>query len=322
MKTLPVASFLTFVLILLAGCSAGAGASTPSTLQVTPPANMHVVEGKLLNQIGRLEKNMPRAGSEGFLVPTEAQKEIFSELVANIRNGNLAPALSSASTNGYELLWYVDQNDDNAVSYVLRESDPSKRGWGLYIFRANTASNVIIEAPHPLFDEGTPALATNLFRALDARALLVAGAHRDANHDGSADASSNPQTIFQATHESELQQSILSTGAGIILQIHGFASSKHPAYPQVIISYEHGSNINPVDLVKGQQLAGRIVDALNNKGIKTGLCNGDQWRDLCGATNIQGTMMTQGIFIHIELDETIRTNDKKFIEVMVSIFAE
>jgi len=321
MKSLPLASLLTSILILLSGCSAGKETPAPSTIQITPPTDIRFVEGKLLNQITRLEKDMPRANSDGFVVPTDSQKQIFSTLVTDLRTGNLKSALSAASANEYELLWYTDQNDDNAVDYVLREADPSKNGWGLYVFRADTNSSVIIEAPHPIYDEGTPTLAADLFRALDARALLVAGAHRDANRDGSADVSGKPQSIFQAVHETELQQAIASTGSGIILQIHGFRASKHPAYPHVIISLEQGNNLNPIDLVKGKQLASDIEKALNNAGIKTGLCGGGEWLDLCGATNVQATLMTQGIFIHIELDESIRGNDKKFIEALISVLA-
>ena len=320
MKRRPLASILTTVMAFLAGCSAGEAIRTPSVIQITPPVEMRIVEGKLLNQINRLEKDMPRANSEGFVVPTDEQKQIFSTIVTDLRTSNLQNAFSAASANGYELIWYTDQNDDNAVEYVLREADPSKNGWGLYVFRADTSSSVIIEAPHPIYDEGTPTLAAGIFRTLDARALLVAGAHRDANRDGSADAAAKPQSIFQAVHESELQQSIAFTGSAVVLQIHGFSASKHPAYPHVIISYEHSNDINPVDLVKGQQLASRITSTLNDKGIKSGLCGSDQWRDLCGLTNIQATLMVQGVFIHIELDETIRENDKKFIDAFALVF--
>ena len=321
MKQLPLASLLTFLLLLLPGCSSAKGTPVPPALQITPPANMSVVEGKLRNQISRLEKDMPRANSEGFVIPTDEQKQAFFAIVSSLGSGKLEEALSASAANGYELLWYTDQNDNNAVDYVLREIDPAKNGWGLYIFRAGATSNVIIEAPHPIYDEGTPDLAADVFRALDARALLVAGAHRDANRDGSADVSDQPQTIFQAVHEAEIEQSMMATGSAIVLQIHGFRSSKHPAYPQVIISYEHGNDTNPIELVEGQQLAGKIVNALNANGVKAGLCNGKTWRDLCGSTNIQAVLMTRGVFIHIELDETIRAKDKKFIEALISALA-
>jgi hypothetical protein len=309
---------LTFCLALFTACSTAKVTPNPPVLQVTPPLDMQMVEGKLINQVGRLENAMPRASSEGFVVPTDAEKNFFSNIVTSMRSNDLGTAMTDANSNGYELLWYTDLNDDNAVSYVLREVVPSKRGWGLYVFRAATNSHVIIEAPHPLFDEGTPALSVKIYRALEARALLIAGAHRDANRDGSADVSHDPQSIFQAIHDEELKQSIALTGSAIILQIHGFSAAKHPAYPHVIISYEHGKDINPIDLVKGQQLASGMAKKLNDKGIKTSTCGTGEWRDLCGGFNVQASQLTRGIFIHIELDETVRSDDAKFIEALMT----
>jgi hypothetical protein len=308
--------------LLLAGCSPRPPVSTLPAVKLTPPAGLPVVQGKLLNQVTRIEKSMPRSGSEGFVVPTDAQKQSFAALVSDLRSGSSLEALSLASTNGYELLWYTDENDAGAVEYVLREAEPSRNGWGLYVFRVITDSPVIVEAPHPLFDQGTPQLSADIFRALDARALLVAGAHRDANQDGSADASANPQTIYQAVHAAEVEQSIQSTGAGIVLQIHGFDASKHPAYPHVIIRSQGGSDANPADLLKALQLANKFVDSLKAHSITVGLCGSDQWRDLCGSTNIQAATMRQGIFLHIEVDETIRADNSEFIQALVEAFKE
>lgn len=83
----------------------------------------------------------------------------------------------------------------------------------------------VIEAPHPLTDEGTPTVALAIYRVLNTHALLVGGAHRDANQDGSADVAHNPQTIFQVFHATFGENAI-------VLQIHGFAANKHPDYPQ------------------------------------------------------------------------------------------
>ena len=97
MKPPRLASSLTFSLIVLAACSQGEETRTPPTLQVTPPANMRVVEGKLLNQITRIEKDMPRAGSQGFVVPTDEQKLIFTTLATDLRTGHLEKAMSAAT---------------------------------------------------------------------------------------------------------------------------------------------------------------------------------------------------------------------------------
>lgn len=314
--------FIFMLIVFIAGCQPAHETPNPLVVNLTPPAGMQVVQGKLLNQVARLEDALPRAGTEGFVVPTDEQKNIFSVIVAGLNENRPLEALTSATQNGYDLLWYSDANDGNAISYVLRETDPSLRGWGLYIFRVASASNVILEAPHPLSDEGTPALSVDLYRALDARAVLIAGAHRDANAGGSADAAHNPQTIFQAVHESEVGQIFNANQTPIVLQIHGFAASKHPDYPHVIVSYEHSGVINLADLLAGQMVENKIVAALKSLGIKVGTCNGGEWRDLCGQTNVQSELMTRGIFIHIELDETIRDKSKKFIEAMVAALTE
>ena len=251
-------SLRVLILILLfglaTGCRPDLTTPIPTTLAITPPPGIPTLEGKLLNQVNRLEDALPRARSEGFVVPTDADLALFSRLISDLRAGSPTDALTAAASRGYELFWYADKNDEGAVSYLLRESDPASRGWGLYVLRVLPASDVIIEAPHPISDDGTPAVAVKMFRALDARALLIAGAHRDANKDGSADAAHSPQTVFEAVHEAELQ-AVLDNGAeAIVLQVHGFASNKHPEYPQVILAYEHGSLVNAFDLLKGPEI--------------------------------------------------------------------
>ena len=296
---------------LLAGCAPMAAAPAGPAAEVSPPPGMPVLEGTLMNQVTRLEKDLPRAATEGFTIPEDAEMTAFSDIPADLREGRLELALTSAQANAYELFWYTDRNDKGAVSYLLREADPSRKGWGVYAFRVATESSLIVEAPHPLADADTPSVSVAIYRDLNARALLIAGAHRDANRDGSADAAHDPQTVFQAIHESELRQSLSSTDSAIVLQIHGFAASSHPAYPQVIVSYEHGRDINPANLVQGQLIESAIVKALQQRGVEAGTCGGGQWRDLCGSTNIQASTMSQGLFIHLELDDSVRREDKQ-----------
>lgn len=311
---------LVFILLLASACTNAPARSTTTPPAVTPPAGMDTFAGNLMAQVDWLEAAMPRARSEGFVVPSQEQMTSFATLVTTLRQGKLQDAMELATAQGYQVIWFTDQNDGDAVSYLLRDKDPSKRGWGLFVFRVGSSSPLIIEAPHPLFDEGTPTLAAHLYRALEARSLLVAGAHRNANMDGSADVSAQDNSIFQAVNSAELLYADQENGEGIILQIHGFSGKKHPEYPRVIISFEHGDNFNPVDLIKGQQLLADIKAALVDQGIKTGTCGGGLWEDLCGTKNVQANLMRQGIFIHIEVDEHIRSNDARFIEALTNVF--
>ena len=144
---------------------------------------------------------MPRAESEAYIPPSKEEQADFAKLVSMINNDKLANTGDLLTQSNYRLNYYVDRGDDYAVSYLLREQQPIEKGWGLYAFRVDSTSNIIIEAPHPLYDRRTPSVALDLYRALNARALLIAGAHRNANEDGSADAAHAPDSIFQSVHE-------------------------------------------------------------------------------------------------------------------------
>ena len=146
---------LVCVFILVASCAPKLDSASAQPT-VSPPPNVRTLEGKLKNQVDMLEKNMPRAFSEEFIIPTDLEKTDFSEIISSIENGNIDNALQLADKNLFELLWYTDGNDENASSFLLRETASPARGWGLYLLRAGSNSNIIIEAPHPLADEGSP----------------------------------------------------------------------------------------------------------------------------------------------------------------------
>ncbi len=301
------------LLLLLPGCVPAE--SLPTATPAAMPTEIRAVQGKLKNQIETLEKHMPRANSGGYLVPTDAEMADFSALLAALQAGDTTTALQLAFRNHYELISYTDGADANAVSYLLREQESGQMGWGLYALRANPVNNIIIEAPHPLADDGSPLIAVDLYRALDARALLVAGAHRDANPNQAADAAHTPQSIFQAVHQSLVKKQDFLTDAPVVLQVHGFAASKHPKYPQVVIGY-NGQVMGLFENLQARQLAQTLADALQARGINASVCDGQNWLDLCGETNAQASAMPDGIFLHLEMDETIRGDDGALMDAL------
>jgi hypothetical protein len=258
---------------------------------------------------------MPRADSGDYVGPTEKEQADFSRLVSLIISNQLTETVLLAEENHYTLSYYVDRGDDEAMSYLLREKRPIEKGWGIYAIRLDSASNIIVEAPHPLFDRNTPSIALQVYRALDARALLVAGAHRNANGEGSADVAHNTSTIFHEVHKTLSRHIASTSGNVIVLQIHGFHTSKHDGYPSVVVGF--GEEMQPAESVLGQQLEAAFVE----RGISVGLCIGDVWLDLCGERNVQAAAMERGVFIHIELDEEMRKDhEDAFMEVLVQVF--
>jgi hypothetical protein len=307
---------LLIMVLTVTGCASRLNPTSYSDLvsEVSPVLDM--IKGSFRNQIGILENNMPRAKSESYLPPTNKEQADCAELVSVLSTGDLARAVDLASGNDYTLNYYVDRGDDDAVSYLLREQKPIQKGWGLYAFRVDSTSNIIIEAPHPLYDRRTPSVGLDIYRALNARALLIAGAHRHANRDGLADVAHATKSIFQSIHVALSQEVQTESGDVIILQIHGFHTTKHAGYPQVVFGL--GKNAQ----AKGVALAQKIKNALAEQGISAGLCMGigSELEDLCAKTNVQGSLTNEGAFIHIELDEKIRKNDDLFINALMQVF--
>jgi hypothetical protein len=312
--------FAVILIFSIVGClpqSTPTQNATPlPSMTPTHQSALETLEGTFRNQISLLEENMPRSGSEAYVIPSEEEQAGFVKVVSLIYNKKLADAVALADKNHYRLNYYVDQGEESAVSYLLREQKPVQKGWGLYAFRVDSTSNIIIEAPHPLYDRRTPTVAMDIYRALDARALLIAGAHRNANSDGSADVAHAPESVFHSVHESLVSEIQSNSETAIVLQIHGFHSSKHDGYPQAVLGF--GKTIQYSENTVAQTLE----TALSAQGIEVGLCVDDTWKQLCGRTNGQGAIPNGTIFIHMELDENIRKNDQALIAALLQVFGQ
>ena len=310
------------MMLSLFGC-----ASRPNPTS-SPPTTSHIdniptarpvldtITGNFRNQISILENNMPRADSEKYVVPTGKQHEDFAQLASMLIANDLESAVDIAAKNNFELHYYTDRGDNQSVSYLLREQKAIQTGWGLYALRRDSTNNIIIEVPHPRSDRRTSTVALDIYRALDARALLIAGSVRNANRDGSADVAHAPESIFQSVHLALSKEIQTESGDVIILQIHGFHSSNHEGYPQVVFGL--GEKPLPAEVA----IADKIKEALSRQGISAGICTHveSDLKDLCATTNVQGRSMKEGAFIHIELDEIIRRHDAAFITALVQAY--
>jgi hypothetical protein len=279
------------------------------TLSLLPTPTAQPMDN-LEDLVRELRKTMPKANTEGFIIPTKSDQQGFQDMVNAIENSDPDRAAKLATAYNYELLMLSDQKDFGAESYILHEELPIRKGWGLYFFRKVSSQNIVIEAPHPVADEDTEEVALGLYRALQAKALLISGTHRDANADGSADSTHAPKTIFQTTHTTLFQLAGQTSKETIFLQIHGYARRGHRSYPQVVMSF-NWKNDPEKDL-----LLTRIVRALQNNDVTVGICNGKNYQDVCGTTNVQRLATNGGIFIHLELSESLREHDNAFITAL------
>jgi hypothetical protein len=258
---------------------------------------------------------MPLAKSGGYVFPTKEERTSYSEIISSLEAGDLVNASGLARGQGYVLLRYLDLGDEEKVSYLLQEGIPISKGWGLYLIREEVANNIIVEAPHPLSDKQSELIALDIYRALDARALLIAGAHRDANDDGKADVAHTKYSIFQSVHETLLRKTPNLSDAPVVLQIHGFTAKKRPGYPNIILGFGKTASQPEIALAK------ELVGALTSRGLKAGFCVDDTWPDLCGKKNVQGSSQGEVVFIHTELDETARSDSNSLVAALAEVFA-
>jgi hypothetical protein len=253
---------------------------------------------------------MPRINTERYRIPSQSDLAAFAALVFDLQDRDLAAADKLVLQFHYSLTHFEDLGDGGDTSFLLQEVKPIEKGWGLYAFRLAPINNIIVEAPHPLADQTTDHVALDIYRTLKARALLVAGAHRQANRDGSADVAHAPESIFESVHEGLLRQYRTTVGQPIVLQVHGFAGRKHAGYPAVVLGIGRRPSATQA------ALANRLISGLTSRGVLAAACTDELYEDICGTNNVQAASAGDGTFIHIELDESIRNSDQTLLSAL------
>ena len=189
-----------------------------------------------------------------YVLPTASQldswRAVFQSLLAGALDAAHLQARVISST--YNVVQFLD-TPTSRTYYVLMEgvpgqipapadhpsgsvtitdpADPTRRGWGTYVFAAQPQRVLSLSAPHPFDDLDTEDEAVEAFLALGARTLLIAGTDRDQNTvcapcDQSsrpyleADVSHTAESVFQMAFE-EIYSSDSSTWH---LQFHGNAN--------------------------------------------------------------------------------------------------
>jgi hypothetical protein len=113
---------------------------------------------------------------------------------------------------------------------IIDPADPSRRGWGTYVFNPVSRRALSLSAPHPHDDLDTAEQAADAYLGVQARTLLIAGTDRDQNTARAtceqssrpyleADVSHTSETVFQIAFE-EIYSSDLFTWH---IQFHGNA---------------------------------------------------------------------------------------------------
>jgi hypothetical protein len=161
-----------------------------------------------------------------YVLPTPSQlaawRSVFRSLLAGAWGRAHLEARAISST--YNVVRFFDTTSDRTY-FVLMEgvpgaipapashssgvtitdpADPTRRGWGTYVFDPQPQRALGLSAPHPKDDLETENQAIEAYLALRARTLLIAGADRDQNTaEATCEPSQRPYYEADVSHVAE-----------------------------------------------------------------------------------------------------------------------
>lgn len=278
---------------------------------------------------------MPEEGSEGYRAPTEAERLAWKTTIAQIIGAPCQSVMLPQALAGH---YTVDAFIDNGQTYcVLLETTDGDQdgyvdvGWGTFIFNPSQQAKAFsIDVPHPLHDGGTPEQGIAVFKGVQARTFVMAGAHRHANaatcdcvpnHDyGEADVAHNPETAFQVTFEAMTEHYGLNGLTAF--QFHGLGES---SCSNVDAYITHGSTREPLASAVIDQLKHNLLEVIPNDWDWLVTVPGDTPScSKTGTGNVQGRLLSgiipegvcqrkadsyRGNFVHIEQKAAQRSPD-------------
>src|SRR5262249_16862713 len=144
--------------------------------------------------------------------------------------GDIDGADALAGALDYEVVQFTD-TATGFVYYGLREqlvNGQPTRGWGSFFLNFDFVTDKLVEVPHPLYDQASEDIGALVYHKAGAHGFIMAGAHRNANGTGTADVTHLPDSIFETVHEAWNGPA----GETMAWQMHGFAITNHPTFPQ------------------------------------------------------------------------------------------
>lgn len=250
-----------------------------------------------------------------YVPPTARQRTRLGDGWALLEQGRHREAAGAFSDAGYELRTVELTGEKRAARRVVLVEGRD----GLYLFAADGEA-VVIEVPHPVADRRSEDFGIELFMATRARALLVAGTHREAGGRDGADAAHRTDTAFHAAHGAATAAARPAAGQRDpvevlkVVQVHGFAAPSAPGL-DIIVS----SGQAPTDLTI------RMWKALDHH-YRTCLWTPETagpCKELGGTRNAQRRTLDASVatFVHLEVAPELRLDRTKRNEVVDVIAA-
>lgn len=275
--------------------------------------------GDFLAEVQRLRDVSFGRDSGRYDEPTLQEQTDFAALARSIMDGDLVTADTRAAALGYEVVEFTDTVSSDLYIGAREQLTGGEQthGWGSYFVNPSFRSDSLVEVVHPRNDTNSWHAGAVAFRDSQARGFLMAGAHRHANGDGTADVAHLLQSVFQSVHEEWIGPGPNATTT--TWQPHGFNDANHsfPAGTDAVLSNGDAQVVSTevVDLDARFEAAGFMTFAFNQLDVNdplnvtvNGAQDGDTFSSLGARTNVQGiySRSKNATFVHVEMEQSIR----------------
>ena len=307
------------------GSSATTSSVATVSLNVGSPV-IHLRSGNLIAEAQRHENFAGGVFDENtgtYVVPAPNILQQFRNAAAQLWQGNLTGAVAHVVNVGYEGIRFTDTNFNRTYIGIqpAETNGVPVSGWGVYLVDTNWLISALVEAPNPNHDFRSPLLSAETLLMSGSRALLLAGAHRHANGNQTADVAHITNSVFHVIHETWGGQN----GENTAWQIHGYGTNSYPQFPigheAILSTGEDGTNHMSDNVVN--------LDAwLERKGVATyaftknmptnhplnlqvnGAIDGFIFQPLGARSNDQGLVSRErgGTFVHMGFAKHLRTD--------------
>ena len=279
---------------------------------------------------------LPGESSNGFDDPTTQEITDFQAAVEALLDEDWSDANDLAAVVGYQVVAFTDTGNGSELLYGLFPNSTNDDGRGYFVVRprSRVERHLVLQAPHPVNDQRSGVLASEIFRASGARAFFFAGTNRCANMatssgcSGTSDAcdgvttyrisdmAHSVVTFFEAFNELVSQED----DDTVSLQLHGF-SADETGDPEFSIS-----DGTTTDTTSPFSLSNAFADELEDlMEAEVGTparpgnsCNrsGDQ-NFKCGTNSIQGRFINGSTDL-CNNDASAASTDQRFLHLEMS----
>jgi hypothetical protein len=164
-------------------------------------ATVHKATGNIKTSLlDKLQNDYLPKNTNQYVTPSSNDLAVWRQVMFNLYTGNLATAadLVSGIAPKYRIVNFTDTSETPRSYYVLIEGNVSggvieptvEKGWGVFVFDPRPVRQLMLQAPHPVFDTNTDKQAVEGLLVVRPRALFLFTSHRCASDSPSVQVTS------------------------------------------------------------------------------------------------------------------------------------